>query len=570
MIRRLAAFARPFAGVLAASTALRVVQLGLGIGVLAAAVHAAGQAGRGPDAPGVAGTVGLILLLAAAKGAAHYGEQYLGHWVAFTVLARLRTVFFDALARQAPGVLHRHRSGDLTARATEDINRIEVFYAHTIAPAIAAAVVSLGAAGYLAVAAHPLLGAIVLAGAAASGLAVPGLWRGRLREAARRRQQVRGRIAAHLTDTIGGLRELVQLRALGRRRARLAGLDAEAGAYTRTLAGRSAARRGANVAVLALTVCAVAVAGAYLWRDGRLDQQAWWVAIAVAVALGPALSAVEAFASAFGTTLAAAQRLFAIVDAAPAAQAPAGPGPAVARHPAGAVVRLRGVSFGYPGPGGRAVPVLDHVTLDLAAGSTTAILGVTGSGKSTLGYLLARCVSPTAGRITLDGVDLRELPEDELRRRVALVDQRPFVFSGTIAENLRLARPDAGEADLWHVIEVVELGDTVRALPDGLRARLTERGGNLSGGQLQRLALAQALLRRPALLICDEVTGQLDAATEARLLERLRPELAGCTVVWITHRPATLHLADQVVVLEDGRIAEVRRGDAVTSPRAEV
>jgi ATP-binding cassette subfamily C protein CydCD len=144
------------------------------------------------------------------------------------------------------------------------------------------------------------------------------------------------------------------------------------------------------------------------------------------------------------------------------------------------------------------------------------------------------------------------------------------VFLGTIAENLRLARPDAGEADLWHVIEAVELGDTVRALPDGLHTRLTERGGNLSGGQLQRLALAQALLRRPALLICDEVTGQLDAATEARLLERLRPELAGCTVVWITHRPATLHLADQVVVLEDGRIAEVRRGDAVTSPRAEV
>ncbi|ADG88427.1 ABC transporter ATP-binding protein [Thermobispora bispora] len=561
MIRRLAAFARPFAVPLAASTALRVVHLGLGIGLLAFAVHAVAQA-RGGNAPDAAAVLGLILLLATAKGAARYGEQYLGHWVAFTVLARLRTVFFDAIARQPPGVLHRHRSGDLTARATQDVNRIEVFYAHTVAPAIAAAVVSLGAAGYLAVAAHPALAAILLAGAALSGLAVPALWRGRLREVAGRRQHVRGQIAAHITDTIGGLRELIQLRALDRRRRRLGELDAEAGSCTRTLAARTAARRAANLAVLALTACAVALAGAHLWRDRRIDQQAWWVAIAIAVALEPALTAVEAFASEFGTTLAAARRFFAIVDAAPAPE-PEHPCPAAPpRNPAGAEVRLRGVRFAYPGPGGHAVPVLDGIDLDLPAGSTTAILGATGSGKSTLGYLLARCLSPTAGTITVDGADLRDLPEDELRRRVALVDQRPFFFSGTIAENLRLARPDAGEAELWHVIDAVELGDTVRALPDGLHTRLTERGANLSGGQLQRLALAQALLRRPALLICDEVTGQLDAATEARLLDRLRPELAGCTTVWITHRPATLHLADQVVVLEDGRVTETRSGRA--------
>lgn len=560
MIRRLAVFARPYAVPLALSTALRVVQLTLGIAVLVVAVRAVGLAHAGESAPNVPGVLGLIGLLALAKGAAHYGEQYLGHWVAFSVLARLRTVLFDALARQSPGVLHRHRSGDLTARATEDVNRIEVFYAHTIAPAIAAAVVSAGTAGYLATTAHPALAAILLAGAALSCLAVPRLWRERLRRTARERQHVRGQIAAHIADTIGGLRELTQLRALDRRQRHLDALDADAVARTRTLAARAASRRAANTAVSAITVVAVAVTGAYLWQDGRVDQQAWWAAVAVAVAVTPALTAVEAFAGGFGTTLAAARRLFDIIDAAPA---PRGSAPAARteRDAAGAEVRLRGVRFAYPGPAGTALPVLDHIDLDLPAGSTTAILGVTGSGKSSLGYLLAGCLSPTAGTITLDGTDLRDIPDDELRSRVALADQRPFLFSGTIADNLRLARPDAGEDELWHVIDVVELGDTVRALPDRLHTNLAERGANLSGGQAQRLSLAQALLRRPALLICDEVTGQLDADTEARLLARLRREPAGCTTVWITHRPATIGLADRVVVLDDGRIAEIRQGD---------
>lgn len=568
MIRRLAAFARPFVAQLALSTALRVVQLAGGIAVLTVAVYAVSLADRPQDGgtiSGVTGALGLIALLALAKGASHYGEQYLGHWVAFSVLARLRTVFFDALARQSPGVLHRHRSGDLTARATDDINRIEVLYAHTIAPAIAAVVVSLGTAGLLATVAHPALAAILLAGAAISGLAVPRLWRHQLQRAARQRQHIRGQIAAHITDTIGGLRELTQLRALGHWQRHLDELDADAGSRTRSLAARTAARRAANTAVLTLTVCAVTLAGAYLWRDGRLDRQAWWLSVAIAVAMRPALTAVEAFAGEFGSTMAAAQRVFAIVDASPAPHRPAQARPAVTRrHPVGATVRLRGVRFAYPNSAPQIAPVLDRIDLDLPAGSTTAILGVTGSGKSSLGYLLAGCLSPTAGTISLDGVDLRDIPDDELRRQVAHVDQRPFFFSATIAENLRLARPDADEAELWHVIDVVELGDAVRKLPDQLHTRLTERGANLSGGQLQRLSLAQALLRRPSLLICDEVTSQLDAGTQARLLSRLRRELTRCTTVWITHRLATLHAADRIVVLDGGRVNEFRSVDGTS------
>ena len=585
MIARLAAFARPFAIPLALSTALRVVQLTCGIAVLAVAVGAVVKI----EEISVAGTAVLIAVLALAKGAAHYGEQYLGHWVAFTVLARLRVTFFDALTRLSRGVLHQHRSGDLTARATADVNSVEVFYAHTIAPAIAAAVVSIGSAACLAVAADPALGVILLTGAALSGLVVPLLGRRASERAARRRQHTRGQIAAHVTDSIGGLRELTLLRALGQWQDRLAALDARATADTRTLAVRTASRSAANTAVLAATVCAIALAGAYLWQNGRITMLAWWVSVAVALALGPALTAVEAFASEFGTTLAAARRLFAIIDApaesgrdesapgtaagagaaagsgagqdgagtttglsaVPGARPAAGPG---TRPRTGVAVSLRGVRFAYPGAPDGVPPVLDGIDLDLPPGSATAVLGPTGSGKSSLGYLLAAVLTPAEGTITLDGTDLRDIPDDELRRRVALADQRPFVFSGTVADNLRIARPEASDADLWHVLEVVALADTVRGLPQQLGTPLSERGRNLSGGELQRLSLAQALLRRPALLICDEVTSQLDAATEARLLRRLRTELAGCTTVWITHRRATLDLVDRVVVLDGGRI----------------
>ncbi|GAA2826099.1 ABC transporter ATP-binding protein [Nonomuraea rubra] len=555
MIARLAAFARPFAAALALSAALRVLQLACGIAILAVAVSAIARIGEAS----IAATAGLIAVLAVAKGAAHYGEQYLGHWVAFTVLARLRIAFFDALARLSPSVLHQHRSGDLTARATADVNRVEVFYAHTIAPALAAALVLLGSAAYLAVAVHPALAAILLVGAAISGLAVPLLGRHRAGQAARRRQHTRGQIAAHVTDTIAGLRDLTLLRAIGQWQGRLDALDARAAADTHALAARIAGRRAANTAVLAATVCAVALTGAYLWRGGGIGLQAWWTAIAIALAMAPALTAVEAFAAEFGTTLAAARRLFVIIDTPPAAVraelAPsAGASAGGLYRRAGVAVSMRGVRFAFPGSADNAAPVLDGIDLDLPPGSTTAVLGVTGSGKSSLGYLLAAALTPTEGIITLDGTDLRRIPDDELRRKVALADQRPFVFSGTVASNLRLARPGADEGELWHVLEVVALADTVRALPEQLHTRLTERGANLSGGELQRLSLAQALLRRPALLICDEVTSQLDAATEAQLLERLRRELAGSTTVWITHRPATLHASDQIVVLDGGRI----------------
>ncbi|RJL35428.1 ABC transporter ATP-binding protein [Bailinhaonella thermotolerans] len=595
MIRRLAAFARPFSAWLAASAALRVLHLALGIAILTVAARALAA---GADAVATAGT---IVVLAAAKGTAHYGEQYLGHRVAFTVLARLRTDFFDALARQAPGVLHRHRSGDLAARATADVNRVEVFYAHTIAPALAAVVVALGSAGYLAAAAHPALAVISLAGAAVSGLAVPLLGRRPVRQAARRRQETRGLIAAHVADTVGGLRDLALLGAAGRWERRLGALEERAAGDTRALAARLAIRRAANTAVLAATVSAVAVAGACLWRDGQLDRQSWWAAIAVTLAMAPALTAVEAFAGESGTTVAAARRIFEIIDVPrprvppPPAPAPPGPsgsapprpapparaattGPATTTGPTiigptiigptvigptvtgaaspaaaerrAAAVSARGVGFAYPG----SPPVLAGVDLDLPPGSTTAVLGATGSGKSSLGYLLAAVLTPTHGTITLDGADLRDLPEDLIRRRVALADQRPFVFSDTIAGNLRLADPGADEDLLWHVLETVDLAEAVRALPGRLRTRLAEHGADLSGGELQRLSLAQALLRRPALLICDEVTGQLDAATEARLLDRLRRDSAGRTTVWITHRPATLRAVDQVVVLDAGRV----------------
>lgn len=566
---RLARLGRPYAAVLAASTVLRVVQLLLGVAVLATAAYALAR----PDAVGVAELVALVVGLAAAKGAAHYGEQYWGHWVAFHLLARLRIRVFEALARQSPAVLHRHRSGDLTARATTDVNRLEVFYAHTVAPAAAAVLVTATVTGIVAGWAHPGLAAILLAAAVLSGLAVPRLGRRRVAAATHDRQQLRGRVAAHIADALGGLRELRTLRATGQWRAGLDTLETGVRRGTRTVVTATALRRAANTAVWAAAVVAVATAGGWWWHAGELTLAGWWTTVAATVALAPALTAVEAFASEFGTTRAAARRLFTLWEAAPgqpsvpadeaadgtAAGRPAGRGTpdqpaAPGSTPAtGPTVELHQVSYRYPGvvPGQPTPIVLRDLDLTLPGGSFTAVLGPTGGGKSTLGALLARCAHPTGGRITFDGVDVATMPEQLLRRTVTLVDQRPFFFAGTVASNLRLADPAADDAALWWALSIVELADTVRALPGELAAPMRERGESLSGGQLQRLALAQGLLRRPALLVCDEVTSQLDDATETRLVANLRRALAGTTTVWITHRPATAAVADQRVTLDD-------------------
>lgn len=220
------------------------------------------------------------------------------------------------------------------------------------------------------------------------------------------------------------------------------------------------------------------------------------------------------------------------------------------------VVEFAGAGFRYPGA---AAPVLSDVSVTALPGQTTAVIGSTGAGKTTLLSLVPRLFDVTAGAVTVDGVDVREMDPEVLWSRIGLVPQRPYLFTGTVASNLRYGKPDATDDELWAALEIAQGADFVREMEGGLDAPVSQGGTNVSGGQRQRLAIARALVRRPEIYLFDDSFSALDLATDARLRAALRPVTATATVVIVAQRVSTIADADRIVVLEDGAVVGVGR-----------
>jgi ATP-binding cassette subfamily B protein len=243
-----------------------------------------------------------------------------------------------------------------------------------------------------------------------------------------------------------------------------------------------------------------------------------------------------------------AERIMEITDtepslAPPVTSLPAGPSPGR--------LELRGVEFRYPGA---QEPVLHDINLTALPGQTTAIIGGTGSGKTTLVNLLARLIDVTGGSLSVGGVDVRELDPAALSAAIGLIPQKPYLFSGTVATNLRYGNQAATDEELWQALEIAQAKDFVSRMPDGLDARISQGGTNVSGGQRQRLAIARALVHRPSIYVFDDSFSALDYATDARLRSALAREVTGATMIIVAQRVATIRQADQIVVLDAGRI----------------
>jgi ATP-binding cassette subfamily B protein len=214
-------------------------------------------------------------------------------------------------------------------------------------------------------------------------------------------------------------------------------------------------------------------------------------------------------------------------------------------------IRLDAATFSYPGA---ERPVLQDVSLTVAPGTTTAIVGSTGSGKSTLVSLICRMYDVSSGSVRIDGTDVRRFDPEELWSVVGLVPQRGYLFSGTVADNLRYGEADASDDEMWDALAVAAADDFVRAHPDGLQMRVAQGGINFSGGQRQRLAIARAVIRRPAIYLFDDAFSALDVGTDARVRAALREVHAGSTVVIVSQRISTVAQADQIAVIDDGHV----------------
>jgi len=247
-----------------------------------------------------------------------------------------------------------------------------------------------------------------------------------------------------------------------------------------------------------------------------------------------------------------AERIMEVIDTEPSVAAPVSPLPA---GPQPGRLELRNVEFRYPGA---ELPVLRDISLTALPGETTAIIGGTGSGKTTLVHLVPRLIDVTAGSLLVGGVDARELDPAQLSAAVGIVPQKPYLFSGTVATNLRYGNQQATDEDLWRALEIAQARDFVERMPDGLNSRIAQGGTNVSGGQRQRLAIARALVHKPQIYLFDDSFSALDYATDARLRSALATEVTDATIIIVAQRVATIRHADQILVLDAGRV--VARG----------
>lgn len=495
--------------------------------------------------PALAPLALTVIVLSVVKAALRYLEHYAGHWAAFTALQRLRELLFTRLIPQAPAATTGRASAEITELATRDIDRIEVFFAHTVPPAIAAITTPAIALTGFAVLVDPVLATIVAAFLLASGL-VPLLGARASWAAARAQLTVRGRVATHVADDVQGIGEILGFDAGETRLASLQRLhDALAQAGRRT-AGAVAIREIAGRLLWGGCLVVLLLSGREL--DGIV------LAIALTLGLWFADSGIDDFATGLDAAFAAAERVWRVCEAEPAVRdlAPTADGAAAPSDRARpATVELRRVDFAYPSS---AAPALHGVDARFDAGRWHYVAGVSGSGKSTLATLLIRAWDPLAGTVLLDGVPLPRHPIDEVRAAVAVVDQRPVLFPGSVADNLRLARPDAVDTELHDALEVAGL--PAADLPDGLTTAVAERGASLSGGQLQRLVIARALVARPRVLVLDEALSQLDAATAGTVRRCLAARLGETTVIEITHRTDVIPADTPVLVIDRGRAVE--------------
>jgi ATP-binding cassette subfamily C protein CydCD len=520
---------------------LRVIAF-IGVGVLSALIVLALKNHQ----PWTGLAIGLAVI-APLSGVLHWLESWLAHDMAFRLLAEMRIDAFRKLDALAPAYLVRRRTGDLMALATHDIELVEYFFAHTVAPAFVAILIPAVVIAALATA-NGWLAAALLPFLLAVGLS-PFLMRKRVDRLGSEAREAAGELGAFAVDSVQGLGEIVAFQQESRRGDRLNELS-QRHIDLRLPFFRELTLQHAILEVLTgLGGLAVVVTGAALSSAGAIDPGLLPLLTVLAMAAFLPVSEIAQIGRQLADTLGATRRVYALANEPIAVRD--GPGAMLRTGPA--ALALEGVSFTYPGQTRRA---LSDVSFAIPAGKTVALVGTSGAGKTTTAQLLMRFWDPDSGRITLNGADLKDYKLDDLRRMIALVAQDTYLFNDTLRANILIARPEASEQDLRAAIEHASLSELVANLPDGLDSPVGERGTSLSGGQRQRVAIARAFLKDAPILILDEATSHLDAVNEQAVRRALDLLQADRTTIVIAHRLSTVRDADLIVVLDEGRVAE--------------
>ncbi|HKK04976.1 MAG TPA: thiol reductant ABC exporter subunit CydC [Gammaproteobacteria bacterium] len=489
-----------------------------------------------------------IRAFAIARTGGRYLERLVTHEATLRFLAGLRVWFYEHVEPLAPAGLQHYRGGDLLSRIGADIDALDNLYLRTLVPMAVAAATGLLAFAFLSLYSVPMAG-IDLIFLTLAGAAVPLLTNRLASRPGARLVETGSRLRTAVVDTVQGMAELVVFGAAEAQIRDADRLSLELIADQERMS-RIAGLGSASLGLLTnLAVWLVVLLGIVLVR--RDEVPAVDLPMFALVVLG-SFEAVAALPQAYqylGHTLAAARRIFAVVDAPAPTPGPTGPSPAPSDHG----LRLRDVSFRYADD---APWVLRSVDLVIPEGHHLAVVGPSGSGKSSIVNLLMRFWDCDLGEICLGGHTLRDYHSEDLRRMFSVVPQRMHLFNTTVRENLLVANPQADEAQLQAAAAAAHIHDHIAGLPDGYDSYVGEAGLKLSGGQARRLAIARALLKDAPIMILDEPTEGLDAATERRVMDSLLSAATGRTLVLITHRLKGLEHMDEIAVMDEGQIVE--------------
>lgn len=483
--------------------------------------------------------VAILTSLSVLVSVTAWRESWVSHDLAYRLIGALRGHVFDALRRSLPFRTGHRRTGDLVTTAVADIETLEWLYAHTAAQTVSALLV-LTISALVSFTISPVL-ILIWVPLLVIGIAVPLLTARRATHDGDRLARGAASLRAELLDTVRGIRELAGSGALERQLDRLTD-------ETRVLAAtqtREASRLGLERGIADVTLALAALGTILVVLVGRVvAPQDIALAVVVSVAgLGPAAQIADLLRNA-GTLRASAVRIAEILDHAPAV-APSCRVPSPPRADEEGLV-FDGVAFAYDG----VRPVLEGFAMRVRPGETVALVGPSGAGKTTIARLALRLWDPDAGSIRIDGVDLRDLPDDSLRRLVSAVPQGSPLLRGTIRSNIALGTPTATEAMIRTAAGAAGLFDPAAGLPGGLGTSVGEHGAGLSGGQRARVAIARALLSDPRVLILDEPTASLDPDADRAVMDFLSRS-RDRAVLLIAHRPATVSVASRVVPLAE-------------------
>jgi len=545
LVRRLLALAGLPRARVALSIGLGALAVGFGVALLTAAGYLISRAAEQPPILSLTTIIVVVRFLALARPLARYLERLASHDLALRALGRIRATVYERIEPLAPAELDSFRRGDLVSRMVGDVDALQGLYLRGLVPPAVA--LSVAVACVVATALVLPAAAIVLAlGLALGGFMVPLLAARLARHLGARQASARGELTAELVELLRGAPELV---AFGREKdafARVRDADGELVRLGRRDAFVAGIADALSVLVAGLTAVGVLALAVTAHDEATLDRVLIAALALLALSSFDAVAPLPAAARELRATLASGRRVLELVDRRPAVSDPRDPVAAPGKRHAS--IALEGVTARYAAAD---EPALTSFDLRIEPGARVALVGPSGAGKTTVTNLLLRFLDPEAGRVTIDGVDVRDLRQEDVRRTFALAGQEAHVFDSTICENLRLARPEATDDELHDALRRARLDGWVATLSEGLDTLVGEEGARLSGGQRQRLVVARALLSDAPVLLLDEPTAHLDAETAEELVADVLDAARDRSVLLITHRPEGLDLVDEVVRLDD-------------------